>query len=130
MKSASDKLKRNDVAKTKGIVMLEVLNYFGIDKITDVINRIYESRDIPEDLSRCVFIALSKKPNVNECEQSAKRIIQILMNRARSRIRPEIVQEQCGFVKDIEIRNAIFMLRIIAERAIEMQKGLHLCQRV
>lgn len=31
------------------------------------------------------------------------------MKRARSKIRPEIEREQCGFVQDSRTRNAIFM---------------------
>lgn len=57
----------------------------------------------------------------------AKLIIRILMNRVRSRIKPAIGQEQCGFVKDIGTRNAIFMLRILSERAIKTQKYVYLC---
>lgn len=34
---------------------------------------------------------------------------------------------QCRFVKDIETRNAIFMLRMLSERAEQMQKDVHLC---
>ncbi len=49
------------------------------------------------------------------------------MMRARSRIKPEIGQEQCGFVKDSGTRNAIFILRMLTERAIEMQKDLYIC---
>ena len=56
-----------------------------------------------------------------------KLILRIIMNRARSRIRPEIGKEQCGFVQDAGKRNAIFIIRILSERAIEMQKDLFLC---
>lgn len=52
-----------------------------------------------------------------------KLIIRILMNRARSRTRPEIGQEQCGF----GARNAIFMLRMLSEREIQIQKDVYLC---
>lgn len=48
----------------------------------------------------------------------------ILMNRPCSRIKPEIEREQCVFVKDIATRNA--MLRIIAERDMQIQKGAYL----
>jgi hypothetical protein len=34
---------------------------------------------------------------------------------------------QCGFVEDCGIRNAIFMLRNISERAIQMKKDLYVC---
>ena len=49
------------------------------------------------------------------------------MNRTRSRIRPEIRKDQCGFVQDAGTRNAIFIVRMISELAIEMQKDLYLC---
>lgn len=39
-------------------------------------------------------------------------------NRARSRIRPEIEKEWCGFVKDTETGNIIFIIRMITEREI------------
>ena len=38
---------------------------------------------------------------------------------------PEIAEEQCGFVKDKGIRHAIYMLRTLTERAIEIQKDLY-----
>lgn len=44
------------------------------------------------------------------------RIIQILRNSARRRIRPETEQKQCGFVKETGTSNATFMLRIISDR--------------
>ena len=49
------------------------------------------------------------------------------MTRARSRIKPEIGKEQCGFVDDAGTRNAIWMIRMLSERAIEMQKDLYMC---
>ena len=49
------------------------------------------------------------------------------MWRARKNIKPEIGKEQCGFMKDTGTRNAIFTLRMICERSIEMQKDIYLC---
>lgn len=50
------------------------------------------------------------------------------MNRTRSRIRPEIVQES-GFVKDTEPRNERFMLRMVylKIKSIKMQKDVYRC---
>ena len=42
-------------------------------------------------------------------------------------MRPEIGKEQFGFVEDAGTRNAIFVLRMISERAIEMKKDLYIC---
>ena len=58
-----------------------------------------------------------------------KILLTILMARMRNKISPEIIiaEEQCGFVKDKGTRNAIYMLRNLTERAIEIQKYLYLC---
>jgi hypothetical protein len=45
----------------------------------------------------------------------------------RNKIRPEIDKTQCGFMNDTGTRNAIFILRNICERAIEVNKDLYLC---
>ena len=49
------------------------------------------------------------------------------MNRMRNKIPPEISETQFGFMKDKGSRNAIFSLRTLMERAIEIQKDLYLC---
>ena len=53
-----------------------------------------------------------------------KIILRVILIRARSKVRPEISEEQYGFMEDRGTRNAIFMMRSIAERAIEMQREL------
>ena len=47
--------------------------------------------------------------------------------RVCSRNRPEIGIEQCGFVTDTGTRNAMFMVRMISERAIEKQRDFYMC---
>ena len=138
VRAAIAKMKRNKTAGPDKIVieMVTALEDFGIEKVTEVINEIYNTGEIPEDLSKSIFIALPKRAGANECElhrtislmsHITKLTLRITMNRARSRIRPEIGKEQCGFVQDAGTRNAIFMIRMLSERAIEMQKDLHLC---
>lgn len=60
------KMKRDKAAGPDEIVieMLVALDEFDIDKITELINKIY-SGDILENLSRSVFIVLLKKPGAN-----------------------------------------------------------------
>lgn len=64
------KLIRNKATGPDGIVieMLAALDDFCIDKITDIINEIYNSGYISEDLNRSIFIALLKKSGANEFE--------------------------------------------------------------
>ena len=56
-----------------------------------------------------------------------KVMLRVLMNRMRNKILPEISQTQFGFMADKGTRNAIFALRTLMERAIEVQKDLYLC---
>ena len=56
-----------------------------------------------------------------------KILLRAILIRARSKVRPEISEEQYGFMEDRGTRNAIFMMRSIAERAIEMQRDLYVC---
>ena len=58
---------------------------------------------------------------------TTKILHRILMKRARALIKPEISNSQCGFVQGTGTRNAIYMMRTLIERSIEMTIG-HLCQ--
>ena len=49
------------------------------------------------------------------------------MMRNRRKFREQVAEEQFGFGEGKGKRNAIFVLRILAERALEMQNDLYLC---
>ena len=87
-------------------------------------------------MSRSIFIALPKKPGATDCElhqtislmsQVTKLLLRIIMMRVRNKINPEIAEEQCGFVEGKGTTNAIFILRTLIERALEIQKDVYLC---
>ena len=50
------------------IEMIESLEEFGIDMLTEFLNAIYDSGEIPSDLSKSIFIALPNKPGATKCE--------------------------------------------------------------
>ena len=138
VRTAIAKMRKNKAAEPDEIVveMVTALDEFGIDQLTGVINEIYDSGKIPEELSQSIFIALPKKQGTIECElhrtislmsHIIKIILKVIMQRARSKIKTEIRKEQCGFVEDSGTRNAIWMVRMLSERAIEMQKDLYMC---
>ncbi|GFO30382.1 retrovirus-related pol polyprotein from type-1 retrotransposable element r2 [Plakobranchus ocellatus] len=56
-----------------------------------------------------------------------KILLKIIMLRMRSKIKPEITEEQCGFVEDKGTSNAIYILRTLIERALKVQKDVYLC---
>ena len=49
------------------------------------------------------------------------------MQRVRKKIQPEIGEKQCGFVEGKGTVNAVYLLRTLIERSIEVNKDLHLC---
>ena len=54
-------------------------------------------------------------------------MVQVLMKRMRNKILPEISETQFGFIADESTRSTIISLSTLMERAIEVQKDLHLC---
>ena len=53
---------------------------------------------------------------------SYEKAFRVILLRARNKVRQEISDEQYGFMKDRGTRNAIYMMKLMAERAIEMQR--------
>ncbi|GFO24946.1 endonuclease-reverse transcriptase [Plakobranchus ocellatus] len=118
------------------VELIEALEDFGIGKVTHLLNEIYDTGQIPTDLSKSIFIALPKKPGATECELDrtislmshiTKILLKIIMLRIRNKIKPEIAEEQCGFLEDKGTSNAIYILPTLIERALEVQKDVYLC---
>ncbi|XP_063611050.1 uncharacterized protein LOC134784809 [Penaeus indicus] len=131
------RMKRNKAAGPDGIVMemIELLGDYGVEKLTEVVNKIYDDGVFPDELSKSIFIALPKKPGAVECElhrtislmsHVTKIILRVLLLRVRNRISPEIGKMQFGFVKDAGTRYAVFALTNLLERAVDMQKKVFL----
>ena len=52
-----------------------------------------------------------------------KILIRVVMKRTKNRIWPEIDEEQYGFVQDAGMQNAIFTIRLLAERLMTLLKS-------
>ena len=84
--------------------MIKALGDTGVNILHSLVNKIYDSGEIPYDMLKSVFIALPKKPNTLDCDQhrtislkshTLKLLLKIVLERCRSQIRPEIAQCQC-----------------------------------
>ena len=102
----------------------------------DIVGKIYESGEPATQMYKSTFITIPKIPGTLECNkhrtisimsQITKIILRIVLNRIRNKILPEIGNEQCGFIRGKGTRNAIFILRMLMERAIEVKKDLYVC---
>ena len=134
-------MKKTKYGKTAGsdsitIETLDALANWGIDFITTLLNQIYDSGEIPKEMCKSIFIMLPKKDVATEggmhrtiglMSHLTKLLLRILMERMRSKLKPEISNSQFGFMADKGKRNAIFTLSMMIERAIEMKKDLYLC---
>ena len=71
--------------------------------ITALLNKIYDTGQIPPDISKSIFIALKKKPGITECElhimnnfmsHITKTLFRTTMMRIGNKIKPEVAEEQ------------------------------------
>ena len=116
--------------------MLKALGDFGETKITELCNMMYRHAHIPEDLRTSVFILLPKKPSAVECSDYRtislmchflKLLLTIILRRIKDKINTEVSEEQAGFRKNSGTREAIFNLKILVERHLEVQKDVYAC---
>ena len=47
--------------------MLKLLESFGVEKLTDLYNEIYNTGVFPEELLKSVYITLPKQPRATDC---------------------------------------------------------------
>ena len=116
--------------------MLQALDDIGLDKITELCNKIYDTGYIPDDMKRSTFIALPKKAKAVNCtdfrtislmSHVTKILLKIILHRNSAAIDREIGENQSGFRKGKGTREGIFNLRTINERYLEKQKDVYIC---
>lgn len=116
--------------------MLQALDEIGIDKITELCNKIYDTGYIPDDMKKSTFIPLPKKSKAVNCtdfrtislmSHVTKILLKIILYRNSAAIDREIGENQSGFRKGKGTREGIFNLRTISERYLEKQKDLYIC---
>ena len=88
---------------------------------------------IPEDLKTSVFILRPKKQKALECSDhrtislmchTLKLLLTVILKRITNKIDIEVDCEQAGFRKNSGAREAIFCLKVITEKYLEMGKEL------
>ena len=90
----------------------------------------YSEGRFPELMYKSIFITIPKVKGTAKCEKHrtisfshvTKLLLRVIMNRLRGRTLSEISDVQYGFMPDRGTRNAIFVLRRLAEKMIEKQK--------
>ena len=138
IRNAMTQMKKNKAVGNDEIAfeMIEALEIFGLEKITDIANFVYESENVPDEMIESIFIALPKKPGTIDCKEHrtislmshvTKIILRVVLNRNKSIFKEELLDEQFGFKPGKGTRNATLCLRTIMEKCIEKQKDLYIC---
>ena len=138
VRQAIKSMKGNKATGPDGIFveMIQSLHELGVDAITNLVNKIYITGEIPEDLTKSILIAIPKKSGTTECKlhrtislmsHVTKVLLKILMMRMRNKIKSEIAEEQYKFMTDKSTRNVIFIFRMLIERTIEVKHDVYLC---
>ena len=101
VKTAMKKMKPGKAVGNDQIAyeMIEAVGTFGISKVMELANIIYNSGEVPKQMLQSIFIALPKKAGTIECDNYrlislmshiTKIILRILMNRNKRRINEAI----------------------------------------
>ena len=96
----------------------------------------YSQGCFPSELSKSIFIILSKINGTIKCEKHrtislmshvTKFVLQIVINRLRERTLHEFAYEQYGCMPDKGTKYAIFVMRSLVERSVEKQNDVYTC---
>ena len=97
-----------------------------VKKLCILTNKIFNTGVLPKQMKESIFIPIPKKGDLLEwgnyrlislMSHITKIILRIIMRRVRSKLLPEISEEQFSLKKDCGTRDAIFMLWILGERS-------------
>jgi len=126
-------LKMMKTRKSPGVdnVSTELIQNAGTkihNKLFKLVNDIYITGKIPEDLKKNIIITFSKKATAEKCNEyrtlslmihSAKILVKIIGNRIEHKIERQLSNDQFGFRRNKGTREAILSLRTLIEKQIE-----------
>ena len=108
----------------------------GIQCVLDLCNRMYRSGQLPEYFLSSIFVTMPKRPRAVECREhrtmslishACKILLNIIHSRIKVKVDSHLSEEQNGFRKGKGTRESIFSLRVLSERAWQMQKDIYVC---
>jgi hypothetical protein len=127
IKEMSDKKATGD-SDVPGDV-LKLLGEDGFRLMTQLINSIYVTGEWPRDFIEVTMIAMKKKPKATKCSDHRTishiahiaRIVARILRRIERKNEDSLGEDQFGFRRGRETRDAIGMLRIISERTLVIE---------
>ena len=108
----------------------------GTKELVELCKGMYVKGIWPSDSARVVMIPLQKNTNAVKCSDhqtislishATKILLKILTNRIEAKARDFIGQNQFGFRKGCDTRDAIGVIRMVCERSLECGNNVYIC---
>ena len=118
------------------VEMLKLLNETALKYLKHLMNEIYERGRLTKKMCQSIFISLLKNAGTVQCDEFrafslmshlTKILLKVVSQRMKSKIMQEIDVCQYGFRADCGTRNAVFILKVLIQRSIQMQTDIYLC---
>ena len=134
VRQAIGKLKSGKAAGSSGILpeMLKAgkksKDFVGM--ITDLVDAVWEERCVPREWADAILVPIPKKGNLQSCDNwrgialldvVGKLVARIVQKRLQVLAERELPESQCGFRRGRGCTDMIFVVRQLAEKAIEHQ---------
>ena len=100
-----------------------------MEKMTSLMNKTYRSGYIPKDFRKSIIVPVPKVSRTQECSDfrttalishASKVLLHLIKNRIMPIIERQLGESQVGFRKGKGTRDAIFQLRMLSERVLQI----------
>ena len=118
------------------VELFQLLKDDDVKELHSICQKIWETRQWPQDWKSSVFIPIPKKGNPKECSNyctttlisyTSKLVVKILQARLQQYVNRELPDVQAGFRKGRGTRDQIANICWIIEKAREFQKNIYFC---
>lgn len=118
------------------IEFLKALDDRNLTQLTIMLNKIYETGEIPKDWLKSVFIPLPKKNNPKSCDEyrlislmshTLKVLLRIIQQRIYRKCEEQLDETQFGFREGLGTREALFAITVMLQKCREYNKDVYVC---
>ena len=116
--------------------MIQGLEEFGVNTLTELFNEMYSLGHLPPDLLNSTYVTIPKKPKARQCSDfrtislmshTLKIFLTVILERIKYKLNAEVGKEQFGFRPNSGTRDAIFCYSMMAQKELEVQRDVYVC---
>lgn len=116
--------------------LLKLMDGGSLAKLTQFLNHVYDTGEIPEEWLNSIFVTLPKKPNARKCSEhrtvslmshGLKVLLRVVHSRLWRKVESEIGDSQFGFRGGFGTREALFSLQVLVQKCLDQQCDVFAC---